>query len=304
MLPHALSIAALGAIESLLCAVVADGMSGKKHHSNGELWGQGIGNVIASCLGGIVATAAIARTSANIRAGAISPVAAIIHALVVLLAIVLLSPFLSYLPMSALAALLMMVAYNMADFKHVFYLLRVAPQSDRWILVVCFSITVLFDMVLAVSVGLILASLLFIKKMSELTEVVPTSHHSLLHQESLPDYVSVYDINGPLFFGTAEVALENIRLVNPKLKVIILDLQDVAHIDMTGIAALQSFLHQSAKRSVDVIFFSPLPSVVKAIVKAGLLNQVGVHLAKDVAVAVTITRCFDSAPQSHDHMIT
>src|SRR5690606_25427981 len=196
----AFAIAMPGAIDSLLCAVVADGMAGTKHDSNGELFSQRIGNIPAPLAGGIAATAAIARSAANVRAGAFSPIAAIIHAGVVLLAVVFLAPMFSHLPMAALAALLLMVAWNMSEPKHVIHTLRISPRNDVLILLTCLSLTVLFDMVLAVGVGLLLAAGLFIKSMSDLTDTASVSRDED-DTKDLPDTVAVYAIRGPLFFG-------------------------------------------------------------------------------------------------------
>jgi len=169
LVPSAFAIAMLGAIESLLSAVVADGMTGKKHDPDAELLAQGIGNVVAPFFGGIAATGAIARTATNVRAGARSPLAAVFHALFVLGAVVALAPLLGYLPMAALAALLLQVAWRMAEAKHVAHMLRVAPRSDILVLVSCLGLTVLFDMVVAVTVGIVFAALLFMKRMAEVS---------------------------------------------------------------------------------------------------------------------------------------
>src|SRR5690606_12189837 len=187
--------------------------------SNAELIGQGLGNLIAPLFGGITATAAIARSAANIRAGAFSPLAAIIHAGVVLAAILLLAPLFSHLPMAALAALLLMVAWNMSEPAHVLHTLRIAPRGDVLVLLTCLLLTVLFDMVLAVAVGLLLAAGLFIKRMSELTDsaILPRDQHAAL--EALPDAVAVYRIRGPLFFGAAEKALGTLRRFAPGVRV-------------------------------------------------------------------------------------
>ena len=288
LLPPALGIAILGAIQSLLCAVVADGMTGKKHHSNGELLGQGLGNVIAPFFGGIVATAAIARTSTNVRTGAQSPISAMIHAIVVLFAIVFLSTVLSYIPMSALAAVLIMGAYNMADFKHFLHILKVAPKSDVVVLMVCFILTVMFDMVLAVAVGLVLASLLFIKRMSELTQVMNVTNNAHSHDHFLPDFVQLYDVNGALFFGAAELALENIYLVNPKLKLVILDIYDVPHIDMTGIVALDSLANKLRTQKIGLVLLGAGSGIVKAMFKAGFAAREGIYFANDWSFVQTI----------------
>ena len=253
LLAPAFAIAMLGAIESLLCAVVADGMAGTKHDPNGELLGQGIGNIVAPMFGGITATAAIARSAANVRAGAFSPIAAIIHAGVVLIAMLFLAPMFSHLPMAALAALLLMVAWNMSEPKHVIHTLRIAPRHDILILLTCLSLTVLFDMVLAVGVGLLLAAGLFIKSMSDLTdtESVSSAEHDM---PDLPDSVTVYAIRGPLFFGAAEKALSVLRKFNPDIHVVIIDIRAVPMLDMTALAALSNVLNDYEKNDIGIIF--------------------------------------------------
>lgn len=253
LLAPAMAIAMLGAIESLLCAVVADGSTGSKHDPNGELVGQGLGNLIAPLFGGITATAAIARTAASIRAGAFSPLAAIIHAGVVLAAVLLLAPLFSYLPMAALAALLLMVAWNMAEVPHVLHTLRIAPRSDILVLLTCLLLTVIFDMVLAVGAGLVLAAALFIRQMSSLTdtEALPKHFHEAL--ENLPEQVQVYAIRGPLFFGAAEKALNVLRRFNSNVKVVIVDISAVPLLDMTAIAALDNVLRDYRRHDIGMI---------------------------------------------------
>lgn len=173
LLPAAFSMAMLGAIESLLCAVVLDGMTGTKHKANSELVGQGLGNIIAPFFGGITATAAIARSAANVRAGATSPISAVIHSILVILALLVLAPLLSRLPLSAMAALLLMVAWNMSEAHKVVDLLRHAPKDDIIVMLLCMSLTVLFDMVIAISVGIVLASLLFMRRIARMTRTAP-----------------------------------------------------------------------------------------------------------------------------------
>ncbi len=254
LLAPAFAIAMLGAIESLLCAVVADGMTGSRHDPNGELLGQGLGNLVAPLFGGITATAAIARTAANIRAGAFSPLAAMLHAGVVLLAMLFLAPLFSYLPMAALAALLMMVAWNMSEAPHVVHTLRIAPRSDVLVLLACLVLTVLFDMVLAVGVGLLLAAGPFVKRMSELTDTasLPRGFHQAL--ADLPAPVLAYAIRGPLFFGAAEKALSVLRRLNPEAKVVIIEMSAVPMLDLTALAALESMLLEYRQRGIGVIF--------------------------------------------------
>ncbi|GIZ12336.1 C4-dicarboxylic acid transporter DauA [Pseudomonas sp. NCCP-436] len=270
LLAPAFAIAMLGAIESLLCAVVADGMTGSKHDPNAELVGQGIGNLVAPFFGGITATAAIARTAANVRAGAFSPLAAIIHSGVVLAAVLLLAPLFSYLPMAALAALLLMVAWNMSEARHIVHTLRIAPRGDVLVLLTCLVLTVLFDMVLAVAVGLLLAAGLFIKRMSELTDTAAPNRRQLEILQDLPEQVMVYVIRGPLFFGAAEKALSTLRRLNPEVRVMIVDISAVPLLDMTAIAALESLLSEYRRQGVALILCGPSAQVRLKLRRAGI----------------------------------
>lgn len=241
LLAPALTIAILGALESLLCAVVADGMSGGRHDSNDELIGQGIGNILLPFFGGIPATAAIARTAANVRAGAVSPLASVVHALFIVLSILATAPLLAYIPMAAMAALLFMVAWNMGDAKLVMHSLKTAPRDDVVILLCCFSLTVLFDMTLAVGVGLGLAGILFIRRSIDLagSSALPADA-----QPNLPfrKQVAVYQIRGPLFFGTAQKALRSITRVDPHIRVVVLDMAEVSMLDLSAIVALETIV--------------------------------------------------------------
>lgn len=270
LLAPAMAIAMLGAIESLLCAVVADGMSGSKHDSNGELIGQGIGNLVAPLFGGITATAAIARTAASVRAGAFSPLAAIIHAGVVLAAMLLLAPLFSYLPMAALAALLLMVAWNMAEAPHVVHTLRIAPRSDVLVLLTCLVLTVAFDMVLAVGAGLLLAAGLFIRQMSALTDAAPLPRRFQQALGELPEQVAAYAIRGPLFFGAAEKALNTLRRFNPEVKVVIVDLSAVPLLDMTALAALDTVLRDYRQHGIGLILSGTSARVRLQLRRAGI----------------------------------
>lgn len=279
LLPSAFTVAMLGAIESLLCAVVADGLTGSRHQPNTELIGQGLGNLVAPFFGGIPATAAIARTATNIRAGGVSPVAAMVHALVVLLVVISLAPWLGYLPMASLAALLLVVAWNMSEARHFLHILRVAPRYDIAVLLACFGLTVIFDMVLAVSVGLVLAAILFIRRISVLTgtELISTGRHQ--HLDDIPDNVAVYDINGALFFGAAEKAISSLRVVNNNVKgnvdTVILDMIDVAMIDMTGIVALESLLANLRQWHIRVIIAGLKPRMRDKLGRAAITAEAG-----------------------------
>ncbi|PWV75363.1 C4-dicarboxylic acid transporter DauA [Halomonas sp. A11-A] len=275
LLGPAFAIAMLGAIESLLCAVVSDGLTRTRHDPNAELVGQGLGNLVAPLFGGITATAAIARTATNIRSGARSPIAAVVHALVVLLAVVALAGLLGLVPMAALAALLFIVAWNMSEARHFLHTLRSAPPGDVAILVTCFTLTVLFDMVLAVAVGIGLAAALFIRRMSLLTETRRVDAESPAASGELPEAVALYDIDGPLFFGAAEKALTSLHLVAPKVRVVILDMHDVPSMDGTAIVALKSLVDEMHREGVGLVMVGLPARIIVKLRRAGLRKTAG-----------------------------
>ena len=275
LLGPALAIAMLAAIESLLCAVVADGLTRTRHDPNAELVGQGLGNIVVPFFGGITATAALARTATNIRSGAFSPVAAVVHSLVVLLAVVALAGILGLVPMAALAALLFIIAWNMSEARHFVHTLKSAPGSDVAILVICFGLTVIFDMVLAVAVGIGLAAALFIRRMAELTHARRLDPVDSELARSLPRQVALYDVNGPLFFGAAEKAISSLRIVDPEVKVVMLDMRDVPSLDTTAIVALQSLIEELRSRDVGLIFIGMPARMVMKLRRAGLYREAG-----------------------------
>ncbi|WP_252732339.1 C4-dicarboxylic acid transporter DauA [Paraglaciecola arctica] len=270
LLPSAITIAILGALESLLCAVVADGMTGKKHNSNDELIGQGLGNIIAPLFGGIPATAAIARTAASIKAGSTSPLASVVHGLFILGAILALTPLLAYIPMASMAALLLVVAWNMSEPKQFIRTIKIAPRDDVIVLILCFLLTVLFDMTVAVAVGIGLASMLFIRKSITITS---TTRVEKSHEDygDLPDSIAIYDINGSLFFGSAQKALQAISTVTPNLRVVILDMTEVNMLDMSAIVAMESITESLAKQHI-VLIISNLQQRM-----AAKLHRVGIN---------------------------
>ncbi|WP_275664367.1 C4-dicarboxylic acid transporter DauA [Shewanella insulae] len=273
LLPSAITIAILGALESLLCAVVADGMSGKKHNPNDELIGQGLGNMLVPLFGGIPATAAIARTAANVKAGGSMPLASVVHGLFILAGILLLAPLLSYIPMASMAALLLVVAWNMSEAKHFARTLKVAPRDDVLILVLCFALTVLFDMTIAVAVGMGLAAMLFIRRSISLTDAraVETNHQAY----EVPESVVVYDINGPLFFGSAHKALKTIALVRPDVRVVILDMSEVTLLDMSAIVAMESIAQDLSGKQVALIINNLQPRMLLKLRRAGIRKRRG-----------------------------
>ena len=269
LLPAAFAIAMLGAIESLLSAVVADGMAGSRHDPDAELLGQGTGNLIAPFFGGFAATGAIARTATNVRAGARTPVAAIVHSAFVLVAVLALAPALAYLPMAALAALLLLVAWNMADAKHFVRILREAPKGDAMVLFACFALTVVFDMVVAVTAGVVLASLLFMRRMAEVTgtKLLPADHDDL--RGALPPGVVVYQIAGPLFFGAAQRAMAALQRWERGVKVVVLDLRSVPAIDGTGLFNLREAVDRLRREKIKVVLAGVQSQPLRALAKAG-----------------------------------
>ncbi|WP_298719302.1 C4-dicarboxylic acid transporter DauA [uncultured Oceanisphaera sp.] len=271
LLPAAFAIAMLGAIESLLCAVVLDGMTGKRHSANSELLGQGIGNIIAPFFGGITATAAIARSAANVKAGAESPVAAMVHALVVLAGLVLLAPLLAYLPMPAMAALLMVVAWNMSEAHKAVKLLKTAPVADMLVFLTCFSLTILFDMVLAITVGILVAAVLFVRDIAEMTRVSDISGHRRLLETPLPAGWSVFKINGPLFFAAADRVFSELAEMSRQRRGVVLYMDGVAILDAGGMAALGRFIERCREEQIEVVMadlqYQPLKTLARAGVK-------------------------------------
>lgn len=259
LMPIALTMAILCAIESLLCAVVLDEMTHTKHNSNSELIGQGIGNIIVPFFGGISATAAIARSAANVKAGASSPLAACFHAIVILVTLMCFAPILSFLPLSAMAALLFVVAWNMSEAQKVFYIVKRAPKDDIIIMLLCMSLTVLFDMVIAITFGIVLASLLFMRRISKMTKLVelPQSTHDTL----------VIRISGPLFFAAAERTFFDLYQRINDYKHIILQWDAVPILDAGGLNALTHFISSlpaDVALSISELQFQPLKTIARA----------------------------------------
>ena len=303
--PAAFTIALLGAIESLLSAVVADGMSGRRHDPDGELVGQGLGNVVAPFFGGIAATGAIARTATTVRAGARSPIAAATHAVFVLAAVLALAPLLGYLPMAALAALLLHVAVRMGDFGHVVRILRTAPREDVVVLLVCLSLTVLVDMVVAVTVGIVLAALLFMERMASVSkaQLVDPSEHEL--ERPLPPGVVLYEIAGPLFFGAANKAMATLRVLDKRgVRAVVLDLRSVPILDATGIVALESTVEKLRHAGIVVVLAGVQPQPLRALARAGWRNvpgalAIGKSFRQALDVACAYAEADPEAPALH-----
>jgi SulP family sulfate permease len=277
LLPSAFAVAMLGAIESLLSAVVADGMARTKHDPDAEILALGIGNLVCPFFGGIPATGAIARTATNIRYGGKSPVASMAHAVTVLVSVLALAPLIGYLPMASLAALLVLVAKNMAETKHVVHILRVAPQSDRLVLAACFTLTVAFDMVISVSVGVVLAAVLFMRRMADISGARLVDASALGVPRQIPDGVVVYDVAGPLFFGAAQKAMGAIGIVSGGVRAVILRMEGVPVMDATGLVALESTLETLQGRGCLAVLVGCRSQPRRLIREAGLKTKLS-HL--------------------------
>lgn len=290
LLPSAFTIAFLGAIESLLSAVVADGMARTRHEPDSELLALGLANFVTPFFGGIPATGAIARTASNYRFGGRTPIAAAAHAITVLFAVIATAPLLSYLPMASMAALLLIVAWNMSEIDHFIHTIKVAPKSDIAVLLICFSLTIAFDMVIAVSVGVLLGALFFIRRMASLTEgyfVEPAQSRS--RRNNLPKDVVLYSINGPLFFGAAERAIGALRSIGKDVKAIIFDLNDVMAIDMTGLVAMEGVLAELKVHGIKTVMVGVQNEVKNLFYKGGLQPVEGVlAYAKNIEEAIEI----------------
>lgn len=281
LLGPAFSIAMLGAIESLLSAVVADGMANTRHDSNQELVGQGIANIASPLFGGFAATGAIARTATNVRNGATGPVAGIVHALTLIAILLFLAPLASNIPLAALAAILFVVAWNMSEMRHFIHMLRRAPLSDRAILVVTFLLTVFADLVVAVNVGVILAIVHFLRRMTEAVETHPTRQASLsaeLHEaglSQLPQGVLVYEIAGPMFFGAVDKFRRTLLQLHTSPSIFILRLERVPFMDITGIQTLEEVISGMRAKKIDVILCEANTRVRGKLDKAGILALLG-----------------------------
>lgn len=281
----AVAIALLGAVESLLSAVVADGMTGQRHRSNMELVAQGLANVASPLLGGMPATGAIARTATNVRNGGRTPVAGLVHAATVLATSLFLARWVGLIPMAALAAILVTVAYHMSDWRS-FVAEFSAPRSDVLVLLSTFSLTVLVDLTVAIEVGMVLAAFLFMRRMAEVTNVVAVTAESPAGHSSaapVPEGVQVYEINGPFFFGAAEKFSETLHTVSTRPRVLILGMRGVNAVDSTGLHALRQLLRRTRADGTRVILVGVHAQPMVAMERAGLLDAVG---AEDLAGTV------------------
>lgn len=277
----AVTIAMLGAIESLLSAVVADGMTGTRHDSNQELIGQGMANMVAPLFGGFAATGAIARTATNIRNGGNSPLSGITHVATLLLILLLFAPYAVYIPLCALAAILFVVAYNMSEVRHFIDLVRSGPRNDVVVLLITFFLTVFADLVIAVNVGVILAALLFMKRMSESVHIEEMNGDesgakgSDIEKVRIPQGVQVYSINGPFFFGAAETFERTLSGMHESVKVLIIRLGKVPFIDATAMHGFGEMIRLFQKRSTRIIICEANERVSHKLAQAKLIDQFG-----------------------------
>jgi SulP family sulfate permease len=276
----AFTIALLGAIESLLSAVVADGMSGTKHDSNQELVGQGIANIFSPLFGGFASTGAIARTATNIRNGATSPLAGIVHTLTLVIIVLVLAPLASHIPLCALSAILFVVAYNMSELHRFSHMVRTAPKSDVAVLLITFLLTVFSDLVIAVNIGVILASLLFMKRMSESIRIDKQQHDELAgviedNQVTLPPKTVVYAIDGPYFFGAAERLESALESVHDHAEILVLRLGNMPFIDATGLQSLSDLQNNCNRHKTRLVLCGARPNVLKKLSLYGLIEQIG-----------------------------
>lgn len=279
MLPDAFTIAILAAIESLLSCVVADGMVNSRHRSNMELVAQGEGNIGSALFGGIPATGAIARTAANIKNGGRTPVAGMVHAIVLLLVLVVLMPYAALIPMPTIAAILFMVAYNMCQWRTFVHLVKTAPKSDIIVLVLTFALTVIFDLVVAIEIGMILACLLLLRRMSEESEVKSWKYiedendPDSIMLRKVPKHVRVYEISGPMFFGAAD----RIATISVKdfTRCLVIRMRAVNALDATAMHSLEELYDKLSKKHIAVVFSHVNEQPMHVMQKAGFVEKVG-----------------------------
>ena len=279
IIPDAFTIAILAAIESLLSCVVADSMVNSKHRSNMELVAQGIGNIGSSLFGGIPATGAIARTAANVKSGGRTPIAGMVHAIVLLLVLVVLMPYASWIPMPTIAAILLQVAYNMSGWREIVTLLKSAPKSDILVLLLTFFLTVIFDLVVAIEVGMVLAAILFMKRMSDVTDVQSWKY---IDDENDVDHIDlkvvpantrVYELSGPLFFGVADKIMK--ISLDGDHNCLVLRMRSVNAIDATAMRNLDKIRHACRKKGITLILSHVNEQPMNVMKKSGFYDKVG-----------------------------
>ena len=279
IMPDALTIAVLAAVESLLSCVVADGMIGSRHNSNMELVAQGAGNICSALFGGIPATGAIARTAANIKNGGRTPIAGMVHAVVLLAVLLVLMPYASLIPMPTIAAILFIVAYNMSEWREFVSIIKQSPKSATLILIVTFVLTVAFDLVVAICVGIILSTVMFMKRMSDVTDAYgwkefdENNDSDSVKLKKIPDGAMVYEITGPIFFG-ASTKIANVIKTSDK-KVIIIRMRSVPAIDATGIHSFESIIKACRQKNITLIMSHVNNQPMKVLKKSGMYKDIG-----------------------------
>ncbi len=276
----AFTIALLGAIESLLSAVVADSMTGTKHDSNQELVGQGVANIFSPLFGGFASTGAIARTATNIRNGATSPLAGIVHTLTLILIVLAFAPMAAHIPLSALSAILFVVAYNMSEMHRFSHMAQTAPKADIAVLLITFILTVFSDLVVAVNIGVMLAALLFMKRMSEAVSIQQQTHAELVQETNnnsfvLPSNVAVYAMEGPFFFGAAESLMSALQHVHSHADVLVLRMGQVPIIDATGLQTLWNLIDTCERNNARLMLCEVRPNILEKITRAGITSKLG-----------------------------
>ena len=295
IIPDAFTIAVLAAVESLLSCVVADGMTGSRHNSNTELIAQGAGNIASALFGGIPATGAIARTAANIKNGGRTPVAGMVHAIVLLLVLVVLMPYAALIPMPTIAAILFIVAYNMSEWREFVGIIKKSPKSDTLVLLVTFVLTVVFDLVVAIIVGVILATVMFMKRMSDVTdaygwkEIDENTDDANIRLKKIPDNTLVFEITGPIFFGASTKIADVIK--NGKKQVIILRMRSVPAIDATGLHSLETIIKLCKKQGKTIILSHVNEQPKQSLEKAKLIEDVLVAENIDAALELAEKNC-------------
>lgn len=306
VLPSAFTIAFLAGIESLLSAVIADGMTGRRHRSNAELVAQGAANLFSTLFGGMPATGAIARTATNIRAGAQSPIAGMLHAAFLLVFMFLLGPLIAQIPLASLAAVLVIVAWNMSEIDHIRHLLR-APMGERIILVLTFTLTVLVDLTVAIGVGVVLAALMFMHRMAGLNAL----RHSASLDESddpvtdtarkragLPAGVELFELRGPLFFGVAEHLMDVLQRTGPRPRAYVINLREVPLVDATGAKTLLDFIERCARHRISVVLVGLQPSVSATLTSMHALSHANATVTNTLDEAIALAASAASGNQA------
>jgi len=279
LIPSAFTIAILAGIESLLSCVVSDGMIGDRHHSNTELIAQGAGNIMSGLFGGIPATGAIARTAANVKNGGRTPVAGMVHALVLLLILVVLMPYAAWIPMPIIAAILFMVAYNMSEWRHFVHVCKTAPKSDILVLVMTFVLTVVFDLVVAIEVGMVASAILFMKRMSDVTHIRPWTKADEMSEsdagrlKNIPDDTAVFELDGPMFFATSD-KFASIP-VREGDRVVILRMRNVPALDVSAMRSLEAIHRVCAEKEMTLILSHVNEQPLSVMKKSGFYDAVG-----------------------------